>query len=975
MNNKRAATTSVDRLKQTQGSAPKRSRQGRYDAAGESDSSEEESGNESDPESDHDTDTASESDQESEDDEEDDRRMLERARAAKQAKLARLEAEAAATYLAQVAAAAESEDPVQQNLTRIPAAAVQPERASDETSAQLQLQLAFAHSIACLVPHIKVTEERFGIPVGPGRGPRDAPLLVAQLFLLCQDCGLSDMNNMSARRVEALHKIKLAVIERIATCAFARDLAVLRQHHPGQDIRALAELTAEFERQKAMMESAKEYARQCMSLSCTDIGGNIVAAGLNWWSSPASAWVKTAAENDPNSAKLKLYLSDLYSMVRRDTGDLRYEQLGFSELERGIQAQVTALQLNELQTSADYVELQRRMAADWVPDLEHVQALVTLHTAANGGEINQLQQFLSNHNPRDDHDPTRTAAVSECKQRLSTAVVQIRAEIIAYLDRFWGQFMSLGKACMVQELRKRRGSSVDSNDSCTPQCEIKFQGTVDFARIYEYMNVLMPGDPLEPRAHGMSQASDDQGRQLINLAKLWLKHPNSRKFAGIKFDPSGEAVHLRDLPVASTASQDCNLWRGFSITKKMAVAYAQNLVTEADPTGQQACERLAQPFLRHILDIWCCGNQTHFDYVMRWFGTILQLRKQNSTALVLKSQQGAGKGIIFDKIGGEIIGADHYFDCHDIEDAIGTYTNQMRGKLLVFLDEVTWGGNRQMGDRLKKLITQSTQRFSAKYEPTMTIESFANIAMAGNNEWIAPIDANQRRMFMLALSDQYSGRQTPDSKAYFDAILAVPAPAVAFLLYHVSLDGFNAREFESTDLERDQQARSFDTVHHWWDACLSEGLIEGAIVHEEAAAAADGPGQIIAAVDDATVPVVDIDPSQPWGRLCVKESIYKSYVTFSEAIRRAAFQVKPPNEFWKVMMAMTTVAIDAGAAPLDDGTVMMAPAFNKPLKRVMRVGAQRQVVRLVRMPSLQQCRQGWRNNVVLHEEWDAHRDL
>ena len=76
------------------------------------------------------------------------------------------------------------------------------------------------------------------------------------------------------------------------------------------------------------------------------------------------------------------------------------------------------------------------------------------------------------------------------------------------------------------------------------------------------------------------------------LADFWLHHPESRKYAEIKFDPQVAAMSLRASPVAPAASEDYNLWRGFVITKEMADQYASTLATPEDPTGAAACMKL-----------------------------------------------------------------------------------------------------------------------------------------------------------------------------------------------------------------------------------------------------------------------------------------------------------------------------------------------------------------------------------------------
>lgn len=881
------------------------------------------------------------SDTEEVDDAEDDRRLLAlahdaqvRRQAERAAALAQLEKDACAA----ATTAAALPPRLNQELEAAGTTVLHPDPKDHDEERKLAEDAALDH-IAHLVPHLNATMERFYMSQGAMRGPRDAPPMVARLFRLC--AGITTNNGPSMQRV------KQTVVERIAAALMLLEIKRIRESNRER-------LPTEAE-QRAVVADVLDWAQQSMSS---------VRPGLDWWSDAATVWI--VSEPNEDGVIQPLRMEQLYVIVRQDVGEGRFQELGLVELERNLHVTLAAQRNVAHRMSPEYVHLQASIAGDRLPCLERVQEIASLHAAANFDEIQRLKRRL-----QEATQAGNEVIAAQCRTQWMFCVGAVESAVIQYLNRFWGKFMSLGKACMVQELGKVKGGTV--------LYEPKFQGLRDFASIYHDYTVTLPSGPAlptgkDPRFWASSkQGGESEQRQF--LADFWLHHPECRKFAGIKFDPQGPAVCLRELPVAPPASEDYNLWRGFTITEENANEYARRLATAEDPSGALACGALARPFTEHIRRIWCRENQAHYDYVMRWFATILQLRKQNGTSLILQSQEGAGKGVVFDKIGGEIIGPDHYFDCHDIEDALGVYTNQMRGKVLVFLDEVTWGGNRSSGDRLKKLITQPTQRYNAKYEPVMTVESFANVAMAGNNEWIAPCGVNQRRLFMLALSDQYSGRQSQQSKAYFDSIVAVPAVAIAHVLYHVNLEGFNARDFESTSLERDQQMRSFDTLHHWWNTCLSEGDIDGVVAWSEVQ-------------DDAVATRLVHNPgTEPWGQWCDKNSIYRAFVTFSATIRRGAFQTKPVNEFWKLMSTWTNVDAridpaarappgeddaDAVVGPVHDQTIITT--FDKPLKRMLPDasvphGPTRQT-RLVRMPSLEQCRRGWREKAVMQQEWE-----
>ena len=519
--------------------------------------------------------------------------------------------------------------------------------------------------------------------------------------------------------------------------------------------------------------------------------------------------------------------------------------------------------------------------------------------------------------------------LNHCRRRASEFDASIIGKVVAYLNRFWGKFMRLGKPWMVQELGTVEKDGV-------VRFAPTFQNLKDFKQIYCDFNMELP-------VGGGRSASQ-------NLAALWLSHADSRKFNGISFDPQNEAVQMRDLP--TDAPCDYNLWRGFSITKEMADAYAASKATPADPRGANACQQAAMPLLEHIKHAWCNDDPDQIRYVLHWFAYVLQKRVKPGTALVIKGQQGSGKGIVFQKFGA-IIGKDHFLQVNSIDDVLGLYTHLIRSAIFIFMDEVTWGGNRDHADRLKKLITEPTHINNAKYQPSFTVDSFASVGIASNSEWVVPCEPRQRRFFAMEMSDKWSGSQSNELKQYYDAILAVPVEAFAWFLYNFDLSAYNPRELVSTQFERDQKIRSFSPMMSWWHNCLREGEIPDVVMGEHPAE------KLALAIDDD-------DQSSPWGNVCIKDSVYQAFVSFCVSNRRgsAAYSVTLANEFWKLLEAWTSTPERQQA-----GVRITQPDMKQTLVYPRVVGGRPGRVRVVTMPSLDQSRSAFRANVVFDDRW------
>lgn len=516
--------------------------------------------------------------------------------------------------------------------------------------------------------------------------------------------------------------------------------------------------------------------------------------------------------------------------------------------------------------------------------------------------------------------------IATCEDTALSMDAAVELSVITYLNRFWARFLRLGKPWMVQEL----GSRCSSEQRI--RWEPSFNSLKHLEEIYSNLNIQLP-NYAQVLSQLQQQSSRKRRNTSVNAASLWLNHPASRRLNGIEFDPQKPAVLFRNsLPAA--AEGDYNLWRGFAITREMADRYQ----------AQEAAQ-LAAPLLNHIRQVWCRNSQVSYDYVISWMANVIQKRGKNATALVIKGPQGAGKGIVVQKLG-EIIGreADHFFHAHNMEDVLGTYTHNLRATCLAFLDEVTYGGNHEQAQRLKKLVTESTHSINAKYQPSYTVDSYLNIIIASNDAFVVPCETRQRRFMALEIDDSRCGRQTKELKQYYDDILAVPALAFAHVLYHHDLSRFNPREIHATEFERDQKIRSFGPMMAWWHDCLQEDHIEGAVI-VASESAADPDASITA-----------------FGALVVKDSMYNSFAHFCSRNRRGStYQITAKNEFWKLLDAWTQTS---------DRIERQVRLAHPELKRqVLDTNGLRVWTRVVSIPNLAECREAWKDHVVFDSAW------
>lgn len=289
----------------------------------------------------------------------------------------------------------------------------------------------------------------------------------------------------------------------------------------------------------------------------------------------------------------------------------------------------------------------------------------------------------------------------------------------------------------------------------------------------------------------------DDKKKRMNPFILWEESPQRREVEGILFEPSD-----------NYNKKFYNIWKGFDLKK------------EDYQIGKVG------PLLDHIKNIWCNGNENHYNYVINWFAHLIQFPNvKMSSVIVLKSLEGAGKSIVMDLIN-EIIGDKHSLTISSWDEILGSFNSLAEGKVFMCLDEVTWGGNKKDAGILKNFVSGVKKNINKKGKDQYTIKDFANFVITSNNEWIIPAEKGTRRWFCLELNNKYAGISSEEKKKYFQEVRGVTKEAFAYFLNSIDVSDFNPREFEETPLLQQQVIKGWSSVVNWWFSFMDNGFLD-----------------------------------------------------------------------------------------------------------------------------------------------------
>lgn len=275
------------------------------------------------------------------------------------------------------------------------------------------------------------------------------------------------------------------------------------------------------------------------------------------------------------------------------------------------------------------------------------------------------------------------------------------------------------------------------------------------------------------------------------LGKWWLNNEGRRQYETIAFAPGRE---LKDA---------YNLWKGFNCD---AIA------------GDCDC------FLEHVFENICRGDKEHYDYLLNWMARAVQKPDcPGETAVVMRGKRGTGKSF-FVKTFGDLWGR-HYLAVSDPKHLVGSFNAHLRDCVVLFGDEAFFAGDKVHEGVLKMLITEELITFEAKGVDAEPGPNYTHILMASNSAWVVPAGTDERRFFVLDVSD--ARRQDSD---YFRKIKNHMKEnggrqALLHMLLNRDLNGFNVRKAPTTAALQEQKKLSFTPEQSWWYNRLQEGTV------------------------------------------------------------------------------------------------------------------------------------------------------
>ncbi len=281
------------------------------------------------------------------------------------------------------------------------------------------------------------------------------------------------------------------------------------------------------------------------------------------------------------------------------------------------------------------------------------------------------------------------------------------------------------------------------------------------------------------------------GKKQVPVGQWWINNPRRREYDYLTFSPGGGD------PKAY------NLWQGYGC--------------KSIPGEKH------EPFLIHLLNNICAGNQQHYKYLLGWMArTVQRPNKPGETAVVLRGASGVGKSF-FAKTFGSLWGR-HFLQVSNAQHLVGIFNVHLRDCVVLFGDEAFFAGDRKHESVLKTLITEDRMVITPKGVDSEMSPNFTHLILASNASWVVPTGPTERRFFVLDVGDDHK----QDHK-YFRRIDKSMANGgrenLLHFLLNYNLVGFDVRKVPLTEALREQKVHSLDSRGQWWLKRLTDGTL------------------------------------------------------------------------------------------------------------------------------------------------------
>ena len=224
----------------------------------------------------------------------------------------------------------------------------------------------------------------------------------------------------------------------------------------------------------------------------------------------------------------------------------------------------------------------------------------------------------------------------------------------------------------------------------------------------------------------------------------------------------------------------------------------------------------------HIEEIICSGKTDLMEYFYNWVAFIFQNPDQPAgAAVVLRGLKGVGKGMIANFL--MFLWGNHALHITSAKHLVGSFNGHFNDICFVYADEAFFSGDKQHEGVLKGLITEKNLVIERKGIDATQQPNYLKVFMLTNNDYAVPASKDERRYFVLDVSEEKKG-----DIEYFKSLsndINDKEIQAAFLHDMLKRDirDFHTGQIPETIGLKEQRYHSLDSAGKWVVDCLERG--------------------------------------------------------------------------------------------------------------------------------------------------------
>jgi len=220
-----------------------------------------------------------------------------------------------------------------------------------------------------------------------------------------------------------------------------------------------------------------------------------------------------------------------------------------------------------------------------------------------------------------------------------------------------------------------------------------------------------------------------------------------------------------------------------------------------------------QKFEDLLREVWAANNVEVYTYIRNWFAHKIQFpAKKIGTTLIVKGAQGAGKSAVYEVMENNVLGKEYCSRVNSIDELCEGFNSQFERTLMILGDEIAGAGSMyKQADKMKAIITRESHTINEKFQKArIGCPDYNDYLLMSNNDWLAKIEADDRRYVCLETSSSWKGKFEKWDGFHADVRTNETGKHIFHWLANVDLKGWNPRKIPMTEFKRELRTACLD---------------------------------------------------------------------------------------------------------------------------------------------------------------------